>query len=584
MTRWILFLTALAWSAMCSAQEPVLLDFYADWCTPCQQLAPSIAALEREGYAVQRVNVDVDVATAKQYGVKSIPTVVVTVGDQERERVSGVASTDHLRRLVAKHRQPAIARPAQPPAKTGPQPRPAWRYEHPTGFRSSVVRIMCQLDRGKCYGSGVLVRWRGQVVVLTARHVVDGAKSVTVTVTSTGKTHSARVLKTDHSWDCAVLYLDQPPQGVQIAELAFGNNATLQAGARLESLGYGPDGKMAANGGLFVGYRRSTATPQDGPDDWFILSGYARQGDSGGPVFNAQGQVIGVLWGCSPVDAQVVCVQAGRIHALLDVAIPLYQQRAYFQPCQYMVPVVRERRPTPPAQSDGCPPGGCPSIGGQSVPLPIPGPVEVDQSAAVDGAVRRHLLPFRNEITQQQADTNRRLDGLQQQVGGLVEAINRQAQAPQAQPPVSPANEAPKEDAGPKTVVGKIADKEAQWLAEHGGPISKRLAAKAEDNLDDDNAAVRFKGFTQAKVAMLVFCGGILFILGFGVFVLHKLNNKMIPVLKNLAARTPTTLDDRLVERLSSVHDRVGALGTRLKGRIQDRFSPDVEDDGTSGQ
>ena len=90
-------------------------------------------------------------------------------------------------------------------------------------------------------------------------------------------------------------------------------------GNRLESCGYGPDGKLACNSGLFLGYKRSTQA-QNGPDDWMEISGHARGGDSGGPIFNQQGRVVGVLWGTD--GEHVVGVQAGRVHKLLDEAIP----------------------------------------------------------------------------------------------------------------------------------------------------------------------------------------------------------------------------------------------------------------------
>jgi hypothetical protein len=51
-----------------------------------------------------------------------------------------------------------------------------------------------------------------------------------------------------------------------------------------------------------------------------IISGHARQGDSGGPVFNRNGRIIGVIWGTD--GETVIGVQAGRLQLLLDAAVP----------------------------------------------------------------------------------------------------------------------------------------------------------------------------------------------------------------------------------------------------------------------
>jgi len=55
----------------------VLLDFYAEWCQPCQMLLPLMEKVEAKfpNVKVVKVNVDIDVATAGHYGVTSIPSV-----------------------------------------------------------------------------------------------------------------------------------------------------------------------------------------------------------------------------------------------------------------------------------------------------------------------------------------------------------------------------------------------------------------------------------------------------------------------------------------------------------------------------
>lgn len=263
---------------------------------------------------------------------------------------------------------------AQPVPPT--RPHPAWRYERATGPRAAVVRIYSQDGpRMRSIGSGTLVRWNGRIVVLTARHVVQDARRIIVEL-CTKRTLWARIVKVDAVWDCAVLELIGEPAGVEPAEVALGKNAKFSKGDRLESCGYGADGKLACNSGLFIGYRRAGIRAT--VDDWMEISGHARQGDSGGGVFNTRGRLVGVLWGTD--GKTVVCVQPGRIHLLLNQAVPrrvdqkaLVLAAIYRNPTPPQEPRIIPQRPLAPVPPRSCPTGQACDETAYGKPKPILG-------------------------------------------------------------------------------------------------------------------------------------------------------------------------------------------------------------------
>lgn len=61
------------------SDKPVLLDFYADWCGPCQMLSPTVAeiAAEHPEYVVGKIDVDADLQLAQKFGIVSIPALFV---------------------------------------------------------------------------------------------------------------------------------------------------------------------------------------------------------------------------------------------------------------------------------------------------------------------------------------------------------------------------------------------------------------------------------------------------------------------------------------------------------------------------
>ena len=78
----------------------VLIDFYADWCGPCQTLLPIVHKLAEEfegDITIRKVNVDQNGPLAAQFGVRSIPTLVYLDNGKEISRQNGLISEGQLR-------------------------------------------------------------------------------------------------------------------------------------------------------------------------------------------------------------------------------------------------------------------------------------------------------------------------------------------------------------------------------------------------------------------------------------------------------------------------------------------------------
>jgi len=65
--------------------------FSAQWCGPCKMLGPLMEEIATEGYSVQKVDVDSNTELSQKYGIRNIPTVVLTVNGEEAARKVGAA-------------------------------------------------------------------------------------------------------------------------------------------------------------------------------------------------------------------------------------------------------------------------------------------------------------------------------------------------------------------------------------------------------------------------------------------------------------------------------------------------------------
>jgi thioredoxin 1 len=87
------------------ADKPILVDFFADWCGPCKMAGPVLDELTDEAqgkYEVVKINIDQNQPLAQEYGVMSIPTVILFKDGKEVDRKIGFGGKEGYKELLSK--------------------------------------------------------------------------------------------------------------------------------------------------------------------------------------------------------------------------------------------------------------------------------------------------------------------------------------------------------------------------------------------------------------------------------------------------------------------------------------------------
>ncbi len=89
-----------------SKSQPVMVDFWADWCRPCHMLAPTVAEIAKDysgKLKVVKLNVDENVNAAGRFNIRGIPTLLIFKGGQVADQIVGAVPKDQIAKILERN-------------------------------------------------------------------------------------------------------------------------------------------------------------------------------------------------------------------------------------------------------------------------------------------------------------------------------------------------------------------------------------------------------------------------------------------------------------------------------------------------
>lgn len=160
----------------------------------------------------------------------------------------------------------------------------------------SVVSIQTQLSNGVAAGSGAIIDANNGYII-TNNHVVKDAKTIYVTL-SNGQIYEGTLKGSDATTDIAIVKLNTVPKGLQA--VSFADSDALQVGQPTMAIGNPLGYANSASTGIISALNRPVSVSSDGNAQDAVVTNAIQvdaavnQGNSGGPLFNASGEVIGI--------------------------------------------------------------------------------------------------------------------------------------------------------------------------------------------------------------------------------------------------------------------------------------------------
>lgn len=449
--------------------ETVLLDFTASWCGPCRQMTPVVDQLIAAGHPVRKVDIDRDRALAARYQVGPIPCFVMVVNGREVDRHVGATSRARLEQMLAKAAAASPAATAKdagvplPVEPSQPLATSVAAVQQPSGddeesrlvarLMAATVRLRINDPDGHSLGSGTLIDTAGdQALILTCGHIFrdsQGKGRIQVDLFGPGAPRGieGQLLGYDLTRDIGLVCI-RPGVPVVTARVAPAGYQP-RRGDRVYSAG--------CSNGADPSVRRTHITSLDkyaGPP-LIVAGGQPVTGRSGGGLFSADGQVIGVCNAADPRDNEGLYAALGSIYAELD----RFHLAHLYRPGNARGLAAGQASTPPAAPASGVPASG-PS-----------GPRPAEWGAAASGSSRWEAVPPPSSASAIAAGSPAQLTAQEQaalravQEGGEVIVVVRSA------------------DGGQQTIVLDNASSELfrqfalqrQWQSQHRLTHGKRL-------------------------------------------------------------------------------------------------------------
>lgn len=368
-------LIALATAAAPTSRGEVI-DFSATWCGPCQQVAPLVARLEREGLPIRKVDVDQERPFANQFRIKAMPTFVLVVDGREVDRRERAMSEAELRAWVkriptlqdsvaegkvlptsgtispfvadpntrlgqpqsinrafpsetAAHTPavnplqdnrafPATASPVSTVADasmTNSQPNTAAVQKDPM---AASVRLRVTIDGQINLGSGTLIESAaGKAHIVTCGHIFRGineSSRIEVNLFQDGREQSVMGQLVKYDLDADVGLIVIPTSGALPTVPVARSHQAPQAQEPVLSIGCS-GGQNPTTQEIQI----TAVNPYLGPEN-LECTGVPVQGRSGGGLFRPTGELVGICIAADPERKRGVYAGLAAVHSLLKDA------------------------------------------------------------------------------------------------------------------------------------------------------------------------------------------------------------------------------------------------------------------------